>query len=55
MITGTNSSKITVSSGPTCLVDATQTGQVTVEAGTLNIVSAATASDQCTNLKEQQG
>ena len=32
-ITGTNSSKITVSSGLTCLVDATQTGQVTVEAG----------------------
>jgi hypothetical protein len=28
-ITGTNSTKITVSSGLTCLVDATQTGQVT--------------------------
>ena len=32
-ITGANSGNITVSSGLTCLVDATQAGQVTVEAG----------------------
>lgn len=41
-ITGTNSSKITVSSGLTCLVDATQTGQVTVKAGAALSVTDST-------------
>jgi hypothetical protein len=47
-ITGTNSSKITVSSGLTCLVDATQTGQVTVEAGAALSVTGSTVTGAVT-------
>jgi hypothetical protein len=47
-ITGTNSSKITVSSGLTCLVDATQSGQVTVETGAALSVTDSTVSGAVT-------
>jgi hypothetical protein len=47
-ITGTNSSKITVSSGLTCLVNATQTGQVTVEAGAALSVTGSTVNGPVT-------
>jgi hypothetical protein len=47
-ITGTNSTKITVSSGLTGLVDATQTGQVTVEAGAALSVTGSTVTGAVT-------
>ena len=47
-ITGTHSTQITVSSGLTCLVDATQSGQVTVEAGAELSVTDSTVSGSVT-------
>jgi hypothetical protein len=47
-ITGANSGNITVSSGLTCLVDATQAGQVTVEAGAALSVTDSTVSGSVT-------
>lgn len=47
-ITGANSGNITVSSGLTCLVDATQAGQVTVEAGAELSVTDSTVSGSVT-------
>ena len=48
MITGTNSSKITISNGLTCLVDTTQTGQVTVETGAALSVTNSTVNGAVT-------
>jgi hypothetical protein len=47
-ITGAHSGDITVSSGLTCLVDATQAGQVTVEAGAGLSVTGSTVSGSVT-------
>ncbi len=47
-ITGANSGDITVSSGLTCLVDATQAGQVTVEAGAALSVTGSIVSGSVT-------